>query len=204
MEETLTKRDSTKRLVGALDSLSILNTTRAVETASYTEVQFRVPEGSKDMWQTLMRRLLFSNLNKVFVNKKYQLREGDMGFSWSFCVISDDIDKDTNEAVEYILTNISQTKDKPADIELVQKATIRNLPGRQKKALVRPIVVKDDGKGGKIMEWEIPLANTTARRNQPRPGSAKGAQGIDERGSAQASLLKNFYAGKTGRGGGIG
>ena len=61
------KNEYTRQLVGSLLSLNIMEIISCFESPEFIEIMFRVDKESYNMWQGMLKRLLFSNVGKLFV-----------------------------------------------------------------------------------------------------------------------------------------
>jgi len=197
-DPTSVKNEYTRKLIAALFALQILEIVSCFESSEYIELMFRVNKESQNMWQGLIKRFLFSNVGRLFVNKKYLLKEGELSFAWTITVTSKNLEDDVLQAADYIRNNIAQADHTPASRPQQSKPRPKTFSEAKKQNVSQPKVVGHSSQGP-IIHWEMPLPHTTMSRNSPKDGSTKGAYSIDPDGASREFIKKAHPHSRSGR-----
>lgn len=194
------KNEYTRQLVGSLLSLNIMEIISCFESPEFIEIMFRVDKESYNMWQGMLKRLLFSNVGKLFVCKKYLLKEGELSFAWTVIVTSKTLEEDVLKAANYIMENISSKEHKKPTVAKQQPkpSSQRTFTQANKSKFMQPKVV-GQSKYGAIIHWEMPLPHATAFRNIPKEGSTKGAFAVDPDGASREFIKRAHPNSRSGK-----
>ena len=194
------KNEYTRQLVGSLLSLNIMEIISCFESPEFIEIMFRVDKESYNMWQGMLKRLLFSNVGKLFVCKKYLLKEGELSFAWTVIVTSKTLEEDVLRAANYITEIISPKEHKKAHATRQQpkSPSVRTFSQASKSKFMQPKVMGQSNQGA-IIHWEMPLPHANAYRNIPKEGSTKGAFAIDPDGASREFIKKAHPTSRSGK-----
>jgi hypothetical protein len=161
IEASLIQKESTRKIIGALESLHILELISFKELNSYCEVLFRIEKEDQPAWIGVINRLVGIN-DALILSKKFVTKEGELAVIWCLAVASHNLDEDINTIVSHFNTNITKTSGEVAK----QSKQGSRLPTKKlfNKTIIKPVHQDPENN---ITVWEIPI-HADENRNRPK------------------------------------